>query len=72
MPFKVDDCLEFGGAEPCTHPTHVRGNGPAIPMVYGSGSTEVCDRCGFWRSTLHTPGPWRPHSELNDALQPDE
>lgn len=46
--------------------------GPRIPLVYGSSPTQVCVECGAWRMTLHTIGPWRPSTELEEALRDDE
>lgn len=55
-----DDVAHAVPFEDCTHPPEAIAQGPRIPLRWGSGPTEVCRRCGAWRSTLYVPGPWRP------------
>ena len=43
---------------PCEH-DHLLVPGPRIEMRWGTGPTQICAKCGAWRSMLHVPGPWR-------------
>jgi hypothetical protein len=44
----------------CDHPPESIAPGPRVRLRWGSGPTEVCGRCGAYRVTLHSPGPWEP------------
>ena len=49
----------------CLHKeTH---EGPRVPMRWGSSGTEVCNRCGAWRLTLHGLGEWQYGQSVEDA-----
>jgi len=56
----------------CKHPKRVRFNGPRVPAYYGSAPTEICAKCGRWRSTLHNTGPWQTAASFTKALTPQE
>lgn len=43
----------------CDHDERDRRQGPRVPLVHGSGPTEICTICDAWRVVLHKPGPWR-------------
>lgn len=59
-------------APPCSHKRGDIGPGPRIPRVYGDGPTEICGRCGMWRTAWETPGPWRDEATLLEAMAEDE
>lgn len=50
--------LKKSHAPVCGHPEGDIVDGPRVPMRWGSGPTQVCGLCGWWRNTLHIPGPW--------------
>jgi hypothetical protein len=51
---------------------HVAIGGPRIPRVYGSGSSDVCTRCGAWRPTWFAGAGWRAPETLADAMKNDD
>lgn len=51
----------------CSHPG-VK-NGPRVPLLHGSAPTAVCTRCGAWRTTLHSFGPWQTDRTVEQAAK---
>lgn len=39
----------FASAQSCKHAE--LGEGPRMPLLYGSAATEICKACGAWRDT---------------------
>lgn len=61
--------------DPCAHP--VTSRGANVPRVYGSWQTEVCEKCGAFRTHGHDQGrsnlsAWRPTTEYASATAPGE
>lgn len=32
--------------------------GPRVDMRWGTAPTQICAKCGAWRTMLHVPGLW--------------
>jgi len=50
----------------CSHPASYRRNGPRVPLRYGTAPSEVCRKCGAWRTVLHVPGDWHEDQTIDE------
>ena len=55
--------------EECNHTQLMYG--PRVPARYGSFETEVCVKCGAWRTTNHTLSHWH-HNDISEAVKEAE
>lgn len=64
--------IDNGSGPSCPDGNHDPQPGPRVPARYGTFSSDVCARCGWYRTTSHGTGYWRPGPVPTDKDYDDD